>query len=198
MTTHFILEGCDRLSKSTVTAGLINRLGFRHVIHHGKPMITDAYRSLFQKPVPDAVLYKQYQAICFDGSLRLLNGDVSLIMDRAHLGEAVYAHRYRGYDGDYVFNLEKIHCSRGSQFHEKTVLVLLTTSDWSFIHDDGESFDFSKKEEEQADFIAAFGKSIIRRKLIVDVNNGNGAFKTRDEILDEILNGASNSSSASE
>ncbi len=30
-----------------------------------------------------------------------------IISDRAHLGEYVYAEKYRGYDGAYIFDLEK-------------------------------------------------------------------------------------------
>lgn len=68
---------------------------------------------------------------------------------------------------------------------QNTQLILLTTSDWSFIKDDGESFDFSKKEEEQNDFIAAFNKSILPKKII-DVST-NGTYKKIDDILTEIF-----------
>jgi uncharacterized protein related to proFAR isomerase len=70
---------------------------------------------------------------------------------------------------------------------ENTLLVLLTTSDWSFIQDDGESFDFSKKEEEQADFVKAFNKSSLPNKLLIDVSE-NGTYKPASHILHEVLN----------
>jgi hypothetical protein len=66
-------------------------------------------------------------------------------------------------------------------------LVLLITSDFGFIQDDGKSFDFNKKEEEQARFIKAFNESTIKDKVLVDVSNGNGSYKSPDQILAEVL-----------
>lgn len=96
-------------------------------------------------------------------------------------GECVYSHRYRGYDGSYVFEMEK-----QLRTPQNTQLILLTTSDWSFIKDDGESFDFSKKEEEQNDFIEAFNRSTLPNKIIIDIAK-DGTYKKSKEILNEIF-----------
>ncbi len=69
---------------------------------------------------------------------------------------------------------------------QNTQLILLTTSDWSFIKDDGESFDFSKKEEEQNDFIEAFNRSTLPNKIIIDIAK-DGTYKKSKEILNEIF-----------
>ena len=103
-----------------------------------------------------------------------------IIFDRAHLGEVVYSPRYRGYDGTYVFCNEQSYHDAG--------LILLTTSDFSFIQDDGDSFDFDKKEEEQEDFIKAYNLSKIEKKVMVDVSE-NGGFKTIEKIYEEIVKG---------
>ena len=33
--------------------------------------------------------------------------DINLIFNRSHLGETVYSPLYRGYSGDYIFDIEK-------------------------------------------------------------------------------------------
>jgi len=122
---------------------------------------------------------KQYQRQSFTDMMKLLSTDVRFILNRAHLGEYVYAQRYRGYSGEYVFDLEK-NCS---EFLDTTLLVLLHTSSFDFIKDDGLSFDFSKKDEEQMDFVRAFEKSSIKHKLMLDVHDGSGNFVPTDKLL---------------
>ena len=118
---------------------------------------------------------------------KLLRDNTRLICNRAHLGETVYAKRYRNYNGNYVFDIER-------RFHEsenslnKTLLVLLYTSDFSFITDDGLSLDVTKREEEQNDFIEAYSKSIIPNKIMIDVNNGSSGFISKDLVLGAVLN----------
>ena len=71
-------------------------------------------------------------------------------------------------------------------YKNKTVLVLLYTSDFSFIVDDGLSFDFTKKEEEQADFLKAFNQSKMPNKIAIDVNDG-GKFASKESVLNTVL-----------
>ena len=124
----------------------------------------------------------------------ILDSDAKVICNRSHIGEVVYAPRYRGYRGEYVYDLE-YRPSKANKFglqgkmrracHD-TLLVLLTTSDFSFIKDDGESFDFSKKEEEQTDFIEAIGCSRIENRLVIDVAK-NGFYAPAQDILDVVV-----------
>jgi hypothetical protein len=88
---------------------------------------------------------------------------------------------YRKYSGDYVYDLEKWTNT------SKARLILLTTSDFSFIQDDGLSLDFSKKEEEQAKFLAAFKRSNIEDKVLIDISNGQGGYRSAESILAEVL-----------
>ena len=94
------------------------------------------------------------------------------------MGEAVYAHRYRNYDGNYVFFLEDEYTAILDNLH----LILLYTDNFQFQVDDGDSFDFSKREEEMQDFIKAFNKSKIKNKIMINVHNGEGGYKTINEI----------------
>ena len=166
--------GCG---KSTLIKNIMDRCGYHHVIHYQKPLVLSAYEEFISTIDPRL----QYQIDSFFDGILLLNTNIPVIFDRFTLGECVYAHRYRGYDGSYVFEMEK-----QLRTPENTLLVLLTTSDWSFIQDDGESFDFSKKEEEQADFIKAFNRSSLPNKIIIDISK-DGTYKNSKEILNEIF-----------
>lgn len=177
MFSKIICEGIDNIGKSSLIDAIMDKYGFYQIIHCEKPKKLWYHEdSLFA-----------YQKASFENLFRILRlQGAKIICDRSHLGEAVYSHRYRSYSGDYVFDMEK-NWNMDSEVLD-IGLILLTTSDFSIIKDDGKSFDSSKQEEEQNDFVSAFSKSIIPNKLIIDVCNGNGGFKTRFDILEEIEN----------
>lgn len=174
---QFILEGIDRLGKSTLVQGLLHELGYYLVVHYDKPKKLDIYN----QSLSDVNPLWYYQQKLYTQMFNMIHYGHNIIFDRGHLGEVVYAPLYRKYPGDYVFKMEQ------SSDLSRTRLVLLITSDFSFIQDDGLSHDFSKKEEEQARFIAAFHASNIKDKVMVDVCNGNGGYKTPKEVLAEVL-----------
>ena len=187
MIKNYIIEGIDRTGKSSLIKGIKNSLGFFQVVHYQKPEILDCYSKdgtwPLDKSEKEAVMTYQHRSFCTMFDMLNLGG---FIMDRSHLGEAVYSKRYRGYRGDYVFDLEKEHDAANNDFALNTVLVLLTTSDFSFIADDGLSLDFSKKEEEQEDFKKAFNKSIIKSKIMIDVSH-QGFYKPAKDILEMVI-----------
>ena len=174
---NILIDGCDRLGKSSLIEGLQQELGYFMVVHYEKPKLLKAYK---MSPY-------RYQEASFNNMFQMLSFHGRFILDRTHLGEMVYAPMYRGYSGDYVIEMEKYHTLAGSDFADESLLVLLTTSDFSFIKDDGMSFDFSKKEEEQESFKRAFNMSTIKNKLIVDVANGKGFYREREDILAQVI-----------
>jgi len=186
MFSSIIIEGCDRLGKGTLIEGLLQRLGYFQVIHYEKPKLLDRYLTgpILHQQERSREALKQYQLESFTTMLRMLSSEAKLILDRAHLGEFVYAPRYRKYDGTYVFELERHFKSIGSKFDERTLLILLHTSDWNFISDDGKSFDVTQREEEQNDFYRAFDRSLITHKVLLDVHDGSGAFVSPQKILE--------------
>lgn len=196
-----IIEGVDRLGKDSLISGLKHQLGQFQVVHYQKPELLDIYVNDAQRnfnttqldsQVKNSAL-KSYQIESFRGMFHMLSSDGKFILNRAHLGEFVYSPRYRQYDGSYVFDLEQRFINDlGSNFHETTLLVLLHTSDFSFIKDDGLSFDFDKKEEEQIDFIRAFERSHIKNKLMLDVCNGSGNFTSKQQILSVVVSAVKN------
>lgn len=170
----FIIEGVDRMGKSTLIQGLLDTLGYHLVVHYAKPQKLKAYSELNDPAF-------RYQWELYNEMFKLLESRSKVIFDRGHLGELVYAPLYRNYDVDYIHNFED--CTDLSD----TRLVLLTTSDWSFVEDDGLSIDFDKKEEEQDRFIRAFNQSVIEDKVKVNVSAGNGKRKPLEQILTEVL-----------
>lgn len=172
--TQFIIEGLDRLGKSSLISNIQNAFGFHFTIHYSKPLELKTYN--YSK--------YQYQYVSFNNGFKLLNTEIPVIFDRFHLGEEVYAPLYRNYPGDYVFELEQNH---NAQNMINARLILLTTSNFSMLKDDGQSFDFNRKEEEQYKFVEAFNKSIMPDKRIIDIHNGIGGYKDYQQIFAEAI-----------
>ena len=178
MLQNIIIEGLDRLGKSTLVDNLKNRLGYFTSLHYSKPEVLTYY----ELRVGRNKAREFYQRDSFAGMFKLLSADARLIMDRGHLGEAVYAHRYRNYDGNYVFDLEQ------GKALENTLLVLMGNNDLELnakLVDDGLSFDWSARGEEHADFLEAFRKSNLKHKMYVNVGR-NGQFKDPLEISEAV------------
>jgi thymidylate kinase len=190
----YIIEGLDRLGKSTLISNLRNKLGNYTVVHYGKPEKLAAYRNAtggtgsplsLQEKVRNADLLA-YQQESFRSAMLMARSGACLIYDRAWLGEAVYAPLYRGYSGDYVFDYELRH---HMDVQSMVKLVLLTEDFDRSRHfvDDGESFDVSKRREEQELFRRAFSMSHLPTKIEVCVTAANGKFRDQYDILDEVL-----------
>lgn len=176
--SKFLIDGVDRLGKSTLTESLMNDIGYFLKIHYDKPKALQALGG-------DR---GEYQRQCNVNMFELLRTYVPIIFDRTHLGEMVYAPLYRGYNGDYVLDMEKSLINvKSFTYQEDILLILLTTSNFDIVTDDGQSFDFSKKEDEQEMFKAAFNKSNFT-KIMIDVHDGNGGYKSKQQILSEVLN----------
>lgn len=172
---QFLIEGVDRMGKSTLIKNLLDELGYHLVVHYDKPKKLKTYAAKYIDPL------LTYQFELYNQMFKMIERDDYVIFDRAHLGEMVYAPMYRKYDVGYIRSLELSYRTDSAR------LVLLTTSDFSFIKDDGLSIDFAKKEEEQARFIQAFNASAIQDKVLVDVSNGKGSYKSPEAILAEVL-----------
>ena len=188
----YAIEGLDRLGKSTLIEGILQKLGYFQVIHFGKPERLDAYRGSIipsevdHDPNADPQLYN-FQAVGFRNSMKLSQSGARIILDRWHLGEAVYAPLYRKYNGDYVFDME----IRYKLDQTNMVRLILLTEDFDISRHfitDGDSFDDTKRQEEQRLFIEAFTKSNIRDKRAICVTDPHtGLFRSPESILKEAL-----------
>jgi thymidylate kinase len=187
----FLIEGLDRLGKDTLIDGIMHQRGYHQVLHFSKPRHLARYM-----PSPtgmtaaemESVSFKEYQEQSFRTMFAMLRNlpYTQIICNRAHLGECVYAPLYRGYAGEYVFDIEKQFLKGDS----RTIRLILLTEDFSvskhFV-DDGESFDIAKREQEQDLFKAAFEKSCISDKRIVNVTDREtGGYRSKQDILLEV------------
>src|SRR5882762_8504550 len=99
--TTFLIEGIDRFWKDPLLRGLLDALGYHLVLHYQKPLDLPFYTGGKESRL------RSFQEESFRTLLTLIaNPNLKIIANRAHLGEVVYAPRYRAYDGEYVFELE--------------------------------------------------------------------------------------------
>ena len=189
--TKILIEGLDRLGKSTLIKNIRNLYGYYEVIHYEKPQKLTIYEEsaadcvdTFSNEMSNPLFL--YQEASFKNMFRLIQSSAKIIFDRAHLGEMVYAPLYRKYSGDYVIQMEldeEIH------YNSNVRLILLTEDFETSKHfkDDGQSFDPAKREDEQFMFINAFNRSYIADKRIVCVTDADGNFKPEQQILKEAM-----------
>lgn len=172
----YIIEGIDRLGKSTLVDGILHTRGYHLVIHYDKPKKLDKYNLEHAHP------YQIYQQKVNDNMFKLIETPgLDIIFDRGHLGECVYAPLYRQYSGEYVFGMESM------TYLSDVKLILLTTSNFDICVDDGESFNFANKEQEQQLFIDAYNKSIMNKVMIDVYNPVLNTFKAPIDILLEAI-----------
>lgn len=98
------------------------------------------------------------------------SADNVLIYNRCHLGEAIWGPKYRGYDAEFIFEMERHYLSHV----EDAYLILLTDSaDRLMLRDDGKSLTKSITELDDVRdmFSSAFDKSCIQNKLHVKLED---------------------------
>jgi thymidylate kinase len=186
----FAIEGVDRTGKSTLINNILHKFGYYQVIHFSTPRSLEIYEDASHvNGVPkNATPYYHFQAESFRNSMVMAKSGARLIFDRWHLGEAVYASMYRGYDGNYVFDIEK--SANMEQCNTARLILLVEDFDNSchFV-DDGLSLgSIDNRREEQNRFLAAFDNSIIQDKRIICVTDPKtGNFKEPWAIFDKAV-----------
>jgi hypothetical protein len=106
----------------------------------------------------------------------IANNFRNLILNRAHLGEYVYAPIYRGYEGNWIFDLEEAFLKTCHKNIKKLKLFVLYDSDNDqlILREDDKSLsnrDIQKMDIERERFIKAFEKSNFTCKRIFDISN---------------------------
>jgi len=191
---HIIIEGGDRLGKSTLIEGLSKHFNYDNVVirHFGKPP------SIF----PEGISPLKFQARCFLKEAHILECIRQLeddeyyyyenivIWNRAHLGEYVYGQMFRAQDPlelkEYINNFEINNLLANSR---ETFLFLLTTNPKFFLSkEDGNSFskNLEEKTRELKLFNEIFDFSSIDNKLRIEVSDRE-KFYSKDYILNIVL-----------
>ncbi len=203
--SKILIDGIDRLGKSSLIERIQQELGYYLVIHYDKPKLLGNYIETaiaIKRSNPEETDYvnelrslsvnnlarRLYQEETNRGMFNLMKSEVPIIFDRTHLGELVYSPLYRNYQGEYVYEYEQDYIDSKPYSHEHdSRLILLTSSNTEMLVDDGLSFDPSKKNDEQNMFIEAFNNSKLLNKVIVDVHNGQGGYRPYEEIFQEAM-----------
>jgi hypothetical protein len=180
----WILEGLDRVGKSTLARGIAERRGYHLNLRYGRPEAAGRWAG------PGGA--RAYQEASFRALMAALRAPgLPLVCDRSHLGEHVYAPLYRGYPGDYVFELER---EAGAAEFRGVRLVLLVEDLEVGRHlvEDGLSLGGpdtrEKRAREQALFLEALARSALPDKRVVLVTDrATGGFRDPADVLADAL-----------
>ncbi len=133
MSKFIIIEGTDNTGKDTqqnLIIEKVNNLVFHKVHYSSLPFKEDKNK------------HKSYSTQMYNDMFRMMmnskDDGINIIFNRSHLGESVYAPLYRGYSGDFIFDIEEKYAEK---LREDLYLITLV-NDPSIImaRDDGKSF----------------------------------------------------------
>ncbi len=183
----YIFEGMDNCLKDTLIQLLRSHL----------PPQTQILK--FSNPPKNIDSPEDWQKAHFKDMFDLIKLNVAncprnLILNRAHLGEYVYSPIYRGYEGNWIFDLEESFLNVSKEHIKILKLFVLYDSDNFQLNsrEDGKSLsesDNQKMDLERERFIKAFEKSKIPCKRIFDVSKYllDGADKPKQVDINLIL-----------
>ena len=164
MSKFIIIEGTDNVGKDTQQNLIIEKMNdyVFHKFHYSSLPFKD-----------DKEMHATYSKKMYDDMFKVMmnckDKDINFIFNRSHLGETVYSPLYRGYSGDYVFDIEKKYTKA---LREDLYLITLTNDPHTILkRDDGKSF-YGNEEEVKAEvdgFRRAHKLSTIKNKLHVNV-----------------------------
>jgi len=203
-----ILEGGDRLGKSTLIKGLCEYLNYDNVTirHFGKPPkgMTPQEVLDFQFKAFNAELYIFYNLHSREQVLTPYYPEI-MIWNRSHLGEYVYSQMFRG-GNPQELKKKLLDFEKGFISFEVYLITLTADTDFFFerekLENDGSSLSKSLKEKtkELQLFKEAHDFSIIANKLLVKVDKetelptgtewrmkGPNVFRPKEDILNEAL-----------
>tara|TARA_R110001592_G_scaffold162601_1_gene396200 strand:+ start:8648 stop:9235 length:588 start_codon:yes stop_codon:yes gene_type:complete len=160
-----IIEGPDRVGKDTQQDMIIKN-------SHNKAFHKLHYTSVPFKGEAAATYSARMYTDMFNIMSALKDKNINIIFNRSHLGESIYAPLYRGYSGDYVFDIERRYAS---SLRENLYLITLVNDTKTLIErDDGNSLYDGLEESLRAEidgFTRAHRKSKIKNKLLLNVGS---------------------------
>ena len=182
-----IIEGTDRLGKNLLISKLCSQAENHVVRHFGTAKGDDD----FEKRTNQYHFFKKEFDLMNKRSLFEMSDKTRYphdiwIMNRSHIGEAVYGAIYRDTKpNDWIFKMEKDY----SFDIDPSIYLLLLTAPAEFVckRDDGLSFttDINKKNMEIQFFRDAFDKSCIINKKTVNVSKED-SYRPADDIFNEV------------
>jgi thymidylate kinase len=165
----YIFEGMDNCLKDTLIQLFRSKLSPQtQILKYNSPPAGISDVELWQK----AHFEDMFELM----KTNLNNSSRNLILNRAHLGEYVYSPIYRGYEGEWIFDLEKSFLHSSNLYQSSIKLFVFYDSDNSklLFREDGNSFSNNNHEnfdKERKRFIKAFEKSMILNKRMFDLSD---------------------------
>lgn len=173
-----IVEGPDNSGKST----LIKKIKSYYSDYTLQSL---HFSSVKHKSLDDCINYnKKLYNMMFDMMIFSIKYDKSgILMDRSHLGELVYGPLYRDYAGEYVLDIEKNILNIHDVINNFFLITLVDKPENLISREDGESIsiDLNNKNKEIQLFKEAHNKSLIKNKLIINIEN-----KDANEVFEEV------------
>lgn len=184
-----IMCGMDRCGKDTQIKNVISDIIEKddtksvHVMHYSnipiKNINTSEYAELAATQYID--MFKIMEKLS-----KMKN--VSVIFNRAHLGEMVYGYIYRQYNADWIYDIEE----HFEKLLTEIKLVVLVDSGFKSVTERDDGMSFSKKDIEKAKieverFTLAYNMSNISNKILIDIKE-NDIEQTKIKILEFINN----------
>lgn len=167
-----VVEGVDRVGKDTQIKNIKREFSKDGILFHEVHYTADIVKDML--PVGSFNASLKYYGDMFFLMKSMAYAGVSSVFNRAHLGEYVYAQKYRGYNGEYVFDLEKDALRQFKMISREIKLVVFVDDPERLVlREDGESLGKSieNKTEECDRFKTAFEMSNIKRKLLIDIRD---------------------------
>ncbi len=169
-----VIEGQDRTGKTTLVNQLANHYGPGAIKHHsGSPPKELLY--------PFNKIWEDNNYFSLMNAFNEISHTNAVIIDRFHLGQAIYGKRYRGYSESFHVNELEANFS----IENNLFLVLLTDLPKNlYARDDGCSFEKSILDFDltRNAFIEEFDRSLIKNKLHICIS-ANGGFTNTFETV---------------
>lgn len=154
---NYVVMGIDRVGKNTFVDKVLRDLD---------PDIQEIHLSKPPENVDPLMFTKAEYSEYF---MKLKDND-HLVYNRGHIDEFVYGPLYREQDTYWL----KIFEQEMSDSMDRTVFILLVSDNVNVMEDDGNSLDYSRRQEEQDLFIRNFQESPMKNKVIIRTIDRNG------------------------
>ena len=178
-----IIEGTDNIGKDTLKDRLIDIFDIVTIIHCSAP------KSAFFKNKEQDKKFIEYANDIVNG---VYDNAQCLVMNRSHYGEYVYGQLYRKRNKEdilkMIYKVDDILRSR-RDLTIKYIQLISSSIDLRIKNEDGKSLsnmNYENMETETNLFKEIYALSGLD-KLIIDVNDGNDNFKSKDEIYNEVI-----------
>ena len=186
-----ILEGTDRVGKSTLITGISEYHNYDNIIvrHCGKPPKhinkEDVYQWQMRCFIKEAVLADILKNMEI-GEHRYYENVV--IYNRYYLGEYVYGIMFREYREEFIEHRLSEFESQHIDLDNTKLITLVADPEFLMSKEDGNSFSqtLEQKTKEVELFKIIHNKSLIKNKLLLKVDN-DGEFLPKEQLLNTVL-----------